>query len=115
MREIEKRTKNIIFILAFFGIVFLAALSAATYIQEISLVLSARPTNEYIEYKHTGGMGVISVCSALCLDSPINLKPHLEEAFKTRKLHVFYEPYFKDLKTYDYNLVEHKQCCVVIN
>lgn len=53
-----------------------------------------------------------AVCSARCLQSPINLTEHLEYFFKTKKVHVFYEPYFRDLKFYNYDKIEHKECCL---
>ncbi len=56
-----------------------------------------------------------SVCSALCLENPINMEPHLLRYFRTNQIHVFYEPYFRDLKIYDYNKVEHKQCCLRVS
>jgi len=67
-------------------------------------------TNEYTDY-----VGAQSICSELCLENPVNLEPHLKIAFTQRKVNIFYEPYFRDLRIYDYNKVEHKQCCLEVS
>ena len=88
-------------------LIIVCAITVFFWIQKDDLIIAPTNTTEFKEYKQP------AMCSEKCLKNPVNISEQLLMYFTENRMNPFYEPYINDIGCYDYDLIEHKECCVM--
>lgn len=99
-------SKERIYLNIFYGILIVSMIGVVFMIQKDDLIITPTNATSLKEYKQP------AMCSAKCLENPVNISEQLLMYFTENKMNPFYEPYIEDIRCYDYDLIKNKECCI---